>query len=727
MSNFILEIFSEEIPALMQKAAAENFAKIAIEIFAKNNFLLNESQVKSFISARRLTLQIENLEGFQIIPTTKKVGPRINSDRKAVEGFLKSVGLTSELDLESTENNGQLVYVFTKPESKIKTAEIIKNSLVQILQKMTSAWPKLMRWDAVDDEKKLLGQPKWIRPIRNILCLFDSEVIDVEFAHLKSNNLTFAHYAKTSKPLEILDAKDYRKILKENFIILDQKERKEKILEQIKKISSSLELELVDDPEKSSLFDEVTGLCEWPLAMVASIDKKFMKLPDEVLVLTLKLNQKYFCLKNKNQSLADKFIFVSNALIENDFTQIKIISDNEKLVRARLSDAEFFIAEDLKKPLISRIDDLKQIVFHKKLGSIHDKVNRLNNLAKFLSIFVPHCNLSLVEKAVSLCKADLTTKTVAELPELQGKIGSFYADKQGEDKKVSSAIYEHYLPLGPNSELPNTSLGIVLSIADKIDSIVGFFLADEKPTSSKDPYALRRAVLGIVRISFQHNIAFPIRILVEKSLNAFPNKLLKSILGEKEDKFFEGKKLLVEEVIKFFVERLKVYLRETECVNSEVVNAVIEEYLSDLDAHKYCDILYLAKKIKFLDSFIQSPKNHKIIELYKRSANILAIEEKKDGKKYDGKPALLSLRNKYEIILYRRIKQINSDFKKLIIKGEFEAAVKLLHVLESPLAHFFDHLIVNDKDKNIRGNRLLLLSKIRSLFGLVADLSKIKI
>ena len=722
MTTFLLEILSEEIPAKMQKVAAENFTKIASEIFSKNNLVFENSQIKTFVTPRRLALELNNLKLAQEIPATKKIGPKITADKKAIAGFLKSVGLKDESELETVENNGATCYLFTSKSSEIKTSEIIKNSLPQILQKMTASWPKLMRWD-VDGSAE---QPKWIRPIRNILCLFGSEVIDVEFAGLKSNNLTFGHYAYNDhKALKIEDSKDYKKILQDNFVILNQSERKQKIIQQILSITSKNDLETIDE-EGSALFDEVAGLCEFPTAMLGKISEKFMYLPDEILILTLKLNQRYFCLRDKNGILVSKFIFISNAIL-NESNQGKIISDNEKLVNARLSDAQFFVEEDLKIPLISRLENLKQVVFHQKLGSVYDKTLRLKILAKFLSIFIPHSNLSLVERAVDLSKSDLVTKAVAELPELQGKIGSFYANEQGENSKISSAIYEHYLPLGPNSELPKTSLGITLSIADKIDSIVGFFLADEKPTSSKDPFALRRAALGIIRIGFQYNIAFPIRNLVQKSLNAYPIHLVKELLDKKTSKLFDAKKELEEEVVKFFVERLKSYLKETEMMKPDIINAVIDEYLANLEIHKNCDILYLAKKIKFLDSFIKNPKNHNIIELYKRSANILAIEEKKDGKKFSGKPSLLSLKTKYEIVLYRRIKQIRSEFKKLIIKGEFEAAFKLLHVLEGPLSHFFDHIIVNDKDKNVRENRLLILSKIRVLFDQVTDLSKIEI
>lgn len=721
MNNFILEILSEEIPALMQKNASENLVKIATEILAKNNLNFTSHQIKSYVTPFRLTLEIINLPSKQEVAAIRKVGPKINADERAIQGFLKSNNLTDIKQLETIDNKGDSCFVYVKPASETNVIEILQNSAPQILQKMIATWPKLMRYDIENSSI----QPKWVRPIRNIFAMFGDKIVNVDFAGLKSENSTLVGNHANRK-IELKNSADYHKILEENSVIIDWEKRKKNIISQVVKLKHDLALETIDDPEKSPLFDEVCGLCENPTALAGSIDENFLELPKEVLILTLKQNQRYFCLKTHEGNLAPKFIFIVNILVDDSNRQ-KLIQDNEKLVRARLSDAEFFINEDLKHPLISRLKDLQKVVLHQKLGSVYDKINRMKSLAKFLAVFVPHTELNLVERAAELSKIDLTTKAVAELPELQGKIGSFYATKQRENQKIISAIYEHYLPLGPSSELPKTSLGIVLSISDKIDSIVGFFLADEKPTSSKDPYALRRAVLGIIRIGFQYNIAFPIRILVEKSLNAYPVKLTKELLDKKEGKYLEEKKKLVEEIITFFVERLKTYLKENEMLQQDIVNAVIEEYLSDLEAHKYCDILYLAKKINFLSSFIKEKEHQKIISLYKRSANILAIEEKKDGKKYVGKISRLSLKTKYERLLYKRIKQIKSPFRKMVIKGEFDAAFKLLHVLELPLSHFFDHVIVNDKDKNLRENRLLLLSKIRSFFNQVADLSKVEI
>lgn len=709
MSDLLLEIFSEEIPAKMQKMAAENLLKISTEILEKNGLKFDNSQIKTFITPQRLVLYIYRLEQFQITPAIKKFGPKIDANPKAIEGFARSNGVEAA-NLEQ-ENN---VYIFQSSESKIKTSEIIKNCAPQIIAKMVNVWPKLMRFD-IEGFKE---QGKWIRPIRSLACMLGDEIINFKYLNFTAANKSFT---RNLKEFIITNSAHFEEFLEDDLIILNQEKRKQKIFAQINKIKYETGLELIDD-ENSSLFDEIVGLCQSPTALLASIDEKFLELPDEVLILTLRLNQKYLCLKDKNGNLAAKFIFISNAKIdENNAT--KIIADNEKVVRARLSDAEFFINEDLKIPLTNRIEDLKKIIFHQKLGSLFDKKNRLRSLARFLSIFVSHCELSLADDAADLCKTDLSSKAIGELPELQGKIGSFYALKQGLDKKLVAAIYEHYLPLGPNSELPKTPLGIALSIADKIDNIVGFFLAGEKPTSSKDPYALRRSVLGIIRIAIFYNINFPIRILVEKSINSYPLKLQKNLLGEK---FQQNKKLLIEEIIKFFVERLKIYLKEVENVRADIANVIVSQYLSNLDSHKLVDILYLTKKAKFLNEFLLDTKYNNLLSLYKRSANILVIEEKKDEKYYCGKPNKL-LKNKYEKALNHQIKTIKKEFHKLVTSGDFKEACKLLESMELPLKEFFDNVIVNDKDKNLRENRLLILSQIRKIFEDFGDLSQIEI
>lgn len=721
MADFLLEIYGEEIPALMQKPAAESLLRISKDVFEKNNMHFADDQLKVFVAPRRLAIHGFNLNQSLKTAEVRKFGPKVDANEKAIQGFLRSVGVDDVSKLKQEEKNGDLCYLYFQPESEVDTAKVIQESLPQILQKMTSFWPKQMRWDIEGDK----NQPKWIRPIRNIACMFGSDVIPLKFAGLESNNLTFGHILSGDKALKIPNANDYREVLEDNFVIVDQEIRRNKILQQIRKIKTDLDLETVDH-EESSLVEEVTGLCEFPTAFIANIEQRFMELPEEILILTLRSNQRYFCMRHKGK-IAPQFIFISNSITQSKESQEKIVSDNEKLVRARLSDAEFFISEDLKLPLADRFENLKAVTFHKDLGSVHDKVNRIKSLAKFLSVFVPHCELSLIDKTAGLIKSDLTTKAVAEFPELQGKIGSFYASKQGEEEKLAAAIYEHYLPLGPNSELPKTPLGISMAIADKIDSIVGFYLANEKPTSSRDPYGLRRATLGIIRISVTYNIAFPIRILVDKSINSYPTKILKKMLLAQDDDFLKAKKKITEEIIQFFIERLRSYAKDNEIASTDIIKSVTEEYLSDLDKHKYCDIVYLLKKIDFLQKFISDEKNKKILQLYKRAANILEIEEKKDDERYEGRISVLKLEDKYEMVLQRAIKKVKGDYVKLVIKGDFDGAFALLHAIEAPLAKFFDHVIVNDQNKKLRENRLLLLSKIRWLFDQVADLSNIEI
>jgi len=713
MSDLILEIYNEEVPARMQKAAAEGFYKIADEVFSKNNLDYKKDLLKVYITPRRLVLFLEGLEEKQILPKIERIGPKVDANQKAIDGFLRSCNLKNVDELKIIESKNSKCYLYERMQEEADTLSILEESIAEILQKSVNIWPKLMRFDVGEESFK------WIRPIKNLLVVFGDKTLKAKFAGLDSSNKTIIN---KFDEIIVETPEKYFEVLKKNKVILDQEERREIITKKIKQLADSLNAESFDDISKSKLVDEAVGLCEYPALEIATTPQEFMSLPQEILILTLKLNQKYFCLKDKKGQLLPEFIFV----IDGDFkNKEKIIQDNEKLVRARLSDAKFFIEEDLQKPLEDRVEDLKNVVFHTKLGSVYDKVIRLESLAKFIAVFVPHCNLSLVEKTANLSKSDLTTKTVAELPELQGKIGSYYAKSQGVEEEVVDAIFEHYLPLGPKSKLPQTSLGITLSIADKIDSIVGYYVAGDKPTSSKDPYGLRRSVLGIIRIALENNIAFSIRISIEKALNNYPIKEVKTLINQDNKKFIENKKMMVEEIIKFFIERFKVYLKDDNSYNKEVINVVLEDYLSDLNKHRYFNIVYLNDKIKFLTDYIANEENKEILNLNKRLNNILAIEEKKDGKKYEGKISRISSKTKYEKILFLRSKQISSKFKKLVVKGEFEEAFALLDSLKLPLIKFFDNVLVNCEESNIRENRLKILSKVREIFNFVGDISKI--
>ena len=463
MTDFVLEIFSEEIPARMQKNSAENFLKIAQEVFAKNNLNFDEESIKVFISPRRLALILKNLDSEQIQNAQKKIGPKLGSEPRAIEGFLKSTGQNKLEDLQIIDG----FYVFNKPELIIKASEIIASSLPTIMQKMQNSWQKLMRYDVDQDG----NQAKWVRPIRGIVALFGEQIINFNFAFIQAKNITFD---KNNNQILINSAKDYEHILQKNNIVVDQHKRKEKILQKIHKITHENYLKLPENFEKSAFLDELVGLCESPEILVGEIDNKFLELPNEALTLTLQSNQKYICCKDFDGNFSSKFLFVCDCEItENNIK--KIIADNEKIMRARLADLEFFVNEDLKNRLFDYVVKLQKIIYHQKIGTMFEKVERLKEMAKFLSIFVPHCEIALIERGVDLSKADLATKAVAELPELQGRFGSFYATQQLENHKISEAIYEHYLPDGATSPTAQSPLGITLAIADKIDTLVGFF------------------------------------------------------------------------------------------------------------------------------------------------------------------------------------------------------------------------------------------------------------
>jgi glycyl-tRNA synthetase beta chain len=710
MTELLIEIYSEEIPARMQQKAMEDFRKIFIEFFNKQNIKFSEVSLKTFITPRRLVLLTQNLDEQQISPAIDKVGPKIDAPSQAIQGFLRSVGVNDVSGLEKiTRDNGQY-YFYKEPERKINTREILETNLPNLLQKMAGTWAKSM--DLIDLEK----QSNWVRPIRNILAVFNNQTLNFEFANLKTNNQTFGHLLEGKKSLSITDFVDYKKQLEQNSVILDWFERREIIVSGINKIDSNLA------EKNSKLIDEITGLVEYPQVLIGKIDNQFNNLPEEVLDLTIKLHQKAILFKNKDSL---NFIFVSNVKVGEVATQ-KIISDNKKVVKARLSDAKFYIEEDLKTPFKDRVQLLKNITFHKKLGSLYHKVKRLEILNKLIVIWVPQARLSTAEKLADLAKNDLTTKTVAELPELQGIIGKYYTKIQGESEEVSAAIAEQYLPTGQNSPLPKTPLGIVLAISDKIDTICSLFLANEKPTASKDPFALRRAALGIIKIIFENKISLPLRIIVDKGINNFPDKSLKVLYPNKSNsEIKEIKRNLSSEIVQFFIERNKAYLKDQHSLKTDIVNQVFEEFCLDKNSKKYNPFIASQKTI-FINSFVSNISNIAIIELYKRAANIVAIEEKKDNKDYNGKVSIITLKDKYEKSLYKKSRISARLVKKALKHNDYKSAFNILSELELPIKDFFDNVEVNCENRNLRLNRLLILSKVRNLFNQLCNFSKIE-
>lgn len=715
MSNYILELFCEAIPARMQNIIIANLETIANEQLKKINFKFNSQDLKCFISYNRISLIIQNLELEQITNPQIKIGPKIDANKNAIDGFLKSNNISDINQLKIIDG----YYQFSIDAKKIYTKEILEKNIPLILQKLQNQLPKLMRWNIENNSI----QAKWIRPIRNILSILNDQIVNFDFLNIKTNDLLPINY-DLSQAIKLNNSSEYLTILNNNYIIQDQYLRKQIILDQFNQIKQKHNLEIIDANDNSELLNEVIAIFENPLVLTGSIPKKYLELPDESLILTLESHQKYFCCRNLDGTLSNIFLFVTNQKKDPNYYQA-ITRGYENVAKARLNDTEFFIEEDLKIPLINRIEDLKKIIFHQKLGSVFDKVERIKSIAKYLSIFVSHADISLIEKTSELIKVDLTTKAVAELPELQGKIGSFYALKQNQDVKISVAIYEHYLPISTNSELPKTALGIVLSIADKIDSLVSFFLINEKPSSSRDPYALRRSAIGIIRIIIENNLTIPIRLLIEKSINNHSPKLQKKFLGE--ENFYQKKVDLINEILLFIIERLRIYLKDHYQIKTDIVNVIIDEYVDNIKLHKLVNIIYLTKKIIFFNKFIDDKKNLNLIELYKRSSNILTIEEKKDKLIIQGKPKKLKLKNKFERDLNSAIKSISKQYINHLKDAEFQQALSLLLNLEKPLNVFFDNVIVNDEDEDLKLNRLLILSQIRDLFKQFGDFSKLNL
>jgi glycyl-tRNA synthetase beta chain len=699
--ELLIEIYSEEIPSRMQPKAMEDFKTLFIEFFCKQNIKFSAEDLKTFITPRRLVLLVNNLDEEQTCPASNKIGPKIDAPHQAIQGFLKSVKVNDISKLNTIIRDNGEYYTYQQPEFKTNTAEILEKHLNSILQKMSGTWLKSM------DLVGLNKSQHWVRPIRNILAIFNSDILNIEFANLKANNKTFGHLLMDKNILQIVNFSDYIAQLAQNFVIVDWFDRRKIIVDEVNKIDKDLAT------KNHKLINEITGLVEYPQILIGNIDDKFLTLPQEVLQLTIKLHQKAI-LFQKQSSL--HFVFVSNIKTDNISTQ-KIISDNEKVVRARLSDAKFYIDEDLKTPFKQRINLLKNIIFHKKLDSLYCKIKRIEILNKLVAIWVPKASLIEVTNLAYLAKNDLTTKTVAELPELQGIIGSYYAKAQGESKNISQAIAEQYLPTGQNSQLPQTSLGIVLAIADKIDTICAMFLVGEKPTASKDPFALRRAALGIIKILFENNISLPLKIIVDKAISNFSPRILKVVYEDKNNsEIKEIKKILSLEIINFFIERNKSYLKDQYQLGAELINQMFDNSIINNFSKTYSPFI-ISKKAIFVNQILNDQSNLSLITMYKRVKNIVDIEEKKDGKKYQGHYLRIGTKTKYERLLNKKVKIADRLIDKALKNYDYKQAFIALKELELSINIFFKNVEINCADSHLRISRIQVLASVRSLFN----------
>ena len=687
MPDLLLEVLSEEIPARMQAGGAQELEKQVCSRLQDARLEFDTEGVKSFATPRRLALIVPGLPAEQPDITVERKGPRVDAPEKAIQGFLKSTGLTLA-DCEQRETPKGPVWFAVKQEKGRPTGELLADLMPEALAAVS--WPKSMRWDE--------SGIRWVRPIRSILCLLDDAVVPFRFGTVESGRTALGHRFLSSGPLSIDEAGSYAATLEGAKVMLDPEERQQRIANGIGARADNEGLRVLsgDGP----LVEENAGLVEWPAVLMGSIDERFMDLPPEVLRSAMGTHQRYFGLLDRADRLAPRFVMVADA--ETADGSAAIIAGNERVLRARLADARFFWDQDRSQSLEKRLDALKGVVFHARLGSMYAKAKRIGKLAPTLCPAIKGADPNEAARAGLLCKADLVTEMVGEFPDLQGIMGRYYAREDGEAEAVYEAIGDHY------ALYPRKPASVAVALADKLDTLAGFFAIDERPTGSKDPFALRRAALGVIRIIIDKNLRLSLASALTSAIAGYGNLLPKE----------HGPEAIQAVLRAFFDDRVKVHFRE-HGVRHDYVNAVFGVRGED-------DLVRLEDRVDALKYFLESDDGANLLTAYRRAANIIRIEEKKDSERYEGEPDTTRFDLDQERGLHERIKQARSDVHDALEKEDFQEAMSAMASLREPVDAFFDHVTVNCEDPALRRNRLLMLSQIRSTLDRVADFSKIE-
>ncbi len=718
MPQLLLEFFSEEIPARMQKRAEEDLARALGERLKGAG--LDAKAIKTFSSPRRIGAVIDDLPGKAADVNEEKKGPRVGSPDQAIQGFLKSAGLASIDQAQIVEDKKGAFYVARIERAGRETSAIVQEIVPEIVRGFP--WPKSMRSQSSDLQ--------WVRPLHNICCIFDGKAVKVAIDGVGSEGVTWGHRFHAPEAMPVSSASDHASKLRGAKVLIERDERKQIILEQAKKLCAAKGLELVED---IGLLEEVAGLVEWPVTLLGDMDPAFLDLPGEVIRLSMRTHQKYFAVRDpKTGKLAPHFITVAN--VEAKDGGKAIAAGNARVLSARLNDARFFWDTDKKTPLYTdeRKAKLEKIVFHQKLGSVWDKVERVKALAAELCA-VTGADVEQVKRAAELCKMDLVTETVGEFPELQGQVGrQLYAPEKGANASIAAAIEDHYRPLGPNDRVPEDKVAVTLALADKLDTLAGFWVIEEKPTGSSDAFGLRRAALGVVRIVLDRGarlrsagyFAAMLPHAVRRSAvgeNSWP--ALKEALARSDvpgDVLHGVAEALVADLLAFLADRLKVQLRD-QGKRHDLVDAVFA--LGD------DDLVRIVARVEALDAFLKSQDGANLLAGYKRAANILAAEEKKqkwsaeDAKGYVDASKLVEPAEK---ALHAALDSAIPTARSAVEREDFAAAMKALSGLRAPVDAFFEGVLVNAEDASLRRNRLLLLSRLREALSAVADFSKIE-
>ena len=710
MAELLLEILSEEIPARMQARAAQELRRLVTERLTGAGLAF--SQARAFVTPRRLALVVDGLPKRQPDAVEEKKGPRLDAPVRAIEGFLKGHGLASIDAAEVRETDKGTFYFAVKRVKGQASAKVLPGVIAESIQALS--WPKSMRW----------GETRfaWVRPLHGVLAVFDGRRLAGALelgngAVLAFGNTTRGHRFLKPGKFRVTGFADYEAKLEQAKVILDPAKRRAAILKQARQKAARAKLELPDDP---ALLDEVTGLVEWPVVLLGRIEERFMDLPPEVLTTAMRAHQKYLALTDKDGNLAPRFLVVAN--MESADKGKAIAAGNERVLRARLADARFFWDQDRKQSLAARTPRLGDIVFHAKLGSLDEKIDRVQALAVEIAGYVPGADKDRVRSAARLAKADLVTGMVGEFPELQGIMGRYYALADGEHPEVADAIAEHYAPQGPGDACPGAPVSVAVALADKIDTLAAFFRIDEKPTGSRDPFALRRAALGVIRLIVENQVRLPLRRVVESAKGLIDHTLLKRGSQASLSRTVPGWGEIdttVLAVLDFFADRLKVALRERG-VRHDLIAAVFALGGED-------DLVRLLARVEALGAFLGTDDGGHLLVAHQRAANIVRIEEKRDKTRYESADLsngkLVQVEEKRLAI---RILNSESDAQEALAREDFTGAMAALANLRGPVDDFFDKVTVNTEDPDLRANRLRLLARIGETLNHVADFSKIE-
>jgi glycyl-tRNA synthetase beta chain len=726
MPDFLLELFSEEIPARMQARAAEDLRKLVTEALVGAGLLYEGA--KAFVTPRRLALTVKGVPVRQPDVKEEKKGPRVGAPEGAIQGFLRAAGLKTISEAKVVPDKKGDFYLAAIEKPGRPAIEVIAEIVPEVVK--TFPWPKSMRWGEQSAQPGSLG---WVRPLHSIVATFGPETEEpdiVAFAvdGIKAGDETRGHRFMAPQPFKVRRFEDYAVKLEKAKVVLDPERRKEIILADAKNLAFAQGYELLED---AGLLVEVAGLVEWPVVLMGSFDQAFLAMPPEIVRATIRNNQKCFVLRDPRTSqLVGKFILVAN--IEAEDGGKAIIAGNERVIRARLADAKFFYDTDLKTRLEDRLPKFKHIVFHEKLGTQWQRIERIEQLADEIALmlssrpeFFPGQTLSpddlqreqdsyrrQVGRAARLAKADLLTEVVGEFPELQGLMGKYYALAQGEDASVAAACEDHYKPLGPGDRVPTDPVSVAVALADKIDTLVGFWAIDEKPTGSKDPYALRRAALGVIRIVLTSNLELSPRGVFEMHVKRFRPEMSDPEISNAGDSFVD-----------FFDERLKVQLRE-QGARHDLVDAVLDV------GGREAGIVSIVRRVDALRKFLDTEDGKNLLTGYKRATNIIRIEEKKDGRAYIDRPDQARYRQEEEEALARTIDTVREEASGAVQREDYEAAMRAMAKLRPYVDAFFDRVTVNvaegTEKKELRENRLKLLNQIRVATEAVADFSRIE-